>query len=108
MPGWKAFADPILRYIDPTAVSEDSFSENLNSTAEEPIITLGSAKVLASSLEVATSLQRLTVLLTSHPHPSLTRRLLGPIILPLWSLSCWPQGNEHTENVYGRPARKLL
>ena len=86
MPGWRAFVEPMLRCIDPTLFSTGSF-EDLSSAAEEPIITLGVSKVLVSSLDVAQSLQRLTGLVTSHPHPSLTKRLLRPILLPLWSLS---------------------
>lgn len=107
MPGWRAFVEPMLRCIDPTLVSTDCF-EDLSSTADEPIITLGASKVLVSSLEVAQSLQRLMVLVTSHPHPSLTKRLLRPILLPLWSLSRWTGDNENIESRYRDPARKLL
>ena len=101
MSGWKAFVEPMLRCIDPTLVSTTS-------SEEEPIVTLGTPKVLVSSHDVAQSLQRFTALVSSHPHPSLTKRLLRPILLPLWSLSRWPGGSENMEARYRKPARKLL
>lgn len=58
--------------------------------------------------EVAKGLHRLSTLLTSHPHPALSKRLLRPILLPLWALSCWRHGDEETEKTFREPARKLL
>jgi hypothetical protein len=105
MPGWKALVEPMLHGIDPSIAPT---SDELKLSTEEPIITLGISKVLVSSDEVAKSLQRLTALLSSHPNPSLTRRLLRPILLPLWSLSSWPEGKEGIDVRYRKPARKLL
>ena len=103
-PGWKALVDPILHKIDPPVGSQ---KPNISWAPDNPIITLGSHKILVSSLDVARSLRRLSALVTSHPHPSLAKRLLTPIVLPLWSLSYWP-GNDHTELHYRKPAKKLL
>lgn len=105
MPGWKAFVEPMLRCIDPSVVPT---SDEWISSTEEPIITLGTFRVLIPSVEVAKSLRRLVALVTSHPHPSLTRRLLRPVLLPLWSLSHWPEDNEQIDIRYRKPARKLL
>jgi hypothetical protein len=103
MPGWKAFVTPILGNIDASlATSPRSFQDT------GPIITLGAPKVLVPSGDVAQALKRLSVLLTSHPHPSLAKRILGPVLLPLWSISYWPNGNERTEIVYRKPAKGLL
>lgn len=104
MAGWKAFVEPIFRYIDPAIVPIVS-SPMQNS---EDIIALGASKTLVSSSELAKSLRRLTVLVTTHPHPSLTKRLLAPILLPLWSLSSWRGGDEFTDNNYRKPAMQLL
>lgn len=101
-PGWKAFVNPILASID------FSLAESSGNQDADPIITLGAPKVLVTSQDVARSLKRLSVLVTSHPHPALTKRILSPILLPLWSLSYWPHGSEHTENLYRKPARILL
>lgn len=104
MPGWKAFVEPIFRSIDPAIVSPNAEVESV----EEEIVSLSPRKILVPSLQVAKSLQRLTALVTSHPHPSLTRRLLGPILLPLWSLSSWYQSNDYIDKSYRKPARNLL
>jgi hypothetical protein len=102
-PGWKAFVEPILASIDP-ALSTTVGSKQPSNDIE----TLGSPNVLVSAPEVSKGLQRLSTLLTSHPHPSLTKRLLNPILLPLWSLSSWPDGYEYTERCYRKPAGMLL
>jgi hypothetical protein len=104
MPGWKAFVEPILASIDP-AISTMVDSKGQDSSDIE---ILGARKVLVSAAELAKGLQRLSTLLSSHPHPSLTKRLLRPILLPLWSLSYWPHGNEYTNQYYREPARRLL
>ena len=103
MPGWKAFVEPLLVAIDPALPTTVSSKRPSND-----VEILGSRKILVSSEEVAKCLRRLSTLLTSHPHPSLTKRLLNPILLPLWSLSSWPHGNEYTEKSYRKPAAKLL
>jgi len=104
MPGWKALVEPILASIDPT------ISPTMRSNRQPPneIETLGSREILVAGPEVSKGLQRLSTLLTSHPHPSLTKRLLHPILLPLWSLSYWPRRNDYTERCYRKPAGKLL
>jgi Required for nuclear transport of RNA pol II C-terminus 1/Required for nuclear transport of RNA pol II C-terminus 2 len=103
-PGWKAFVEPILASIDPSV----SLVTSLKGRPSNDVETLGSRKVLVSALESRKALQRLSTLLTSHPHPSLTKRLLRPILLPLWSLSFWPDSTENTERYYRKPARNLL
>lgn len=104
MPGWKSFVEPILRCIDPVITS----SKSQMSTSDGDIVFVGPKKTLVSSAQLAESLQRLNMLVTSHPHPSLTKRLLGPILLPLWSLASWYRGTDYIENIYRKPARDLL
>jgi len=100
MAGWKAFVDPILSSIDPTLAAQENVKD-------EEIMTLG-PRILTSSSDLAKSLQRLTALVTIHPHPSLTMRLLRPLLLPLWSISSWSSGSELIERKFCTPARKLL
>jgi hypothetical protein len=47
-------------------------------------------------------------LITTHPNPAMTKRLLSPILLPLWSLSSWDSGGEYIEQNYCNPAKRLL
>jgi len=104
MPGWKAFVEPILRCIDPCVAPGPAQRE----TPEDSIITLGVPKILVSSEAVAKSIRNLSTLLTSHPHPSLAKRLLQPVILPLWAIASWHHCDETTESLLCKPARQLL
>jgi hypothetical protein len=104
MPGWKAFVEPMLRCIDPSTTPGTAREE----LSEESIITLGVPKVIVSSEEVARRIRNLSTLLASHPHPSLAKRLLSPILLPLWAIASWHHGDETTESLFCKPARRLL
>ncbi|KAF4637199.1 hypothetical protein G7Y89_g881 [Cudoniella acicularis] len=104
MPGWGAFVEPIMRCIDPASVENTSWQ----TPSKEEILTLGSPKILVQPTELAKALRNLSTLLTSHPHPSLSKRLLRPILLPLWSLASWPQDTEAIENMFRKPAREML
>ncbi|KAH7346592.1 hypothetical protein BKA65DRAFT_477782 [Rhexocercosporidium sp. MPI-PUGE-AT-0058] len=101
--GWNAFIEPILSALDPTLSSS-----RIMKAPAESIDTLGIRKTLVTAAEVSKALHRLTTLLSSHPHPALSKRLLRPALLPLWALSCWRHGNEQTEKTFREPARKLL
>ncbi|KAL2069653.1 hypothetical protein VTL71DRAFT_14332 [Oculimacula yallundae] len=101
--GWKSFVEPIICALDPTLTSSDTKKPFTDS-----IETVGIRKIAVSAAEVAKALHRLTTLLTSHPHPALSKRLLRPLILPLWTFTCWLHGDERTEMTYCEPARKLL
>ena len=104
MAGWKNFVQPIHRYIDPAL----SPPESKETSTDGDVLFVGIKKVLVSSEKVARGLQRLSMLVTSHPHPSLAQRLLRPILLPLWSLASWHQSSDVVERVYKKPARNLL
>jgi hypothetical protein len=104
MPGWKAFVEPILHSIDP---SLPSAGEASSTALEELVVNLSAHKILTSAQDLARSIQRLSALLNAHPNPALTKRVLKPILFPLWSLSYWP-GNEHIENIYRQAAKNLL
>ena len=104
-PGWRAFVQPMLHGIDPATFP--AFESSIPNK-EGPIVTLGASKILVPSDEVAKSLQRLTALLSGHPNPALTIRLLRPVLLPLWSLASWQDANESIDSRYRTPARNLV
>lgn len=65
--------------------------------------------VIVTAPKLAGALQRLTFLLSSHPNPGLSKRLLEPLLLPLWSLSSWKTNNSKAdEDQWRAPARFLL
>lgn len=104
--GWNAFVAPMLNAIDPTIKVENQTSHVDSSNSK--IIDIGRAKVLVSAKSLASALFRLTSLITSHPHPTLTKRLLRPILLPLWSLSSWSEPDANLQKSFCNPARNLL
>ncbi|RAL60625.1 hypothetical protein DID88_009943 [Monilinia fructigena] len=101
-PGWKALVEPILGTIDPVLIS----SSTKRQSRGEEVIALGLPEVLVTAKELARALRRLIALVTSHPHPSLTKRLLNPILLPLWALFCFKEDNSTEES--RTSAEKLL
>lgn len=109
MPGWQAFAEPLLGSIDPSVGSINLGNNNTSINKEyDDIGTVSRESIIVSSTDLGLAVSRLYKLVTFHPNPSLSQRLLRPIILPLWSLSSWQNGNEATEKSYCKPARQLL
>ncbi|CAK7213016.1 hypothetical protein SCUCBS95973_001656 [Sporothrix curviconia] len=101
-PGWANFAEPMLCSVDPTtgrSAADGSRIVDLRKNA---------AAVLVSEDRVAEGLRRLQTLIISHPNPGLTRRLLHPVLLPLWALSSWTNASKKCEENYCLPARNLL
>ena len=66
--GWKCFAQPLLVAINPAISSADT------------------KDVLPMS--VLQTLKMLSTMLSEFPNPGLSKRLLSPIVLPLWDISC--------------------
>ncbi|KAI9803433.1 MAG: hypothetical protein M1833_000952 [Piccolia ochrophora] len=89
--GWNAFAAPILCEIDP------HIDEAGKNDLDEIIVT-------EAALDIA--LRRLATLVSSHPNPGLTKRLLGPSMLPLWSILCL-LGEEDQEDMRSRASSLL-
>lgn len=94
----------MLSCIDPTV--EKASTEI--AASEEDIITLGAPKILVSSSHVSRSLRNLLTLITSHPNPGLAKRLLKPLLLPLWSLASWHDDGQTLENIFCKPAMEML
>ena len=72
--GWELFARPLLETISPGATREASPENHI----------IGQVDVDEQHLRRA--LSRLATITSSYSHPGLLKRLVGPIILPLWGL----------------------
>lgn len=101
--GWRAVAEPILSPINPSSAAASAWE-----IAPGEIIDLSRDRVLVSDEQLAQALFRLQALLISHPNPSLSKRLLHPIILPLWALASSVRPQAHCEERYCKPAQNLL
>lgn len=79
----------------------------LNSDEAE-IIDLSKPVVLVTAEQLAQALYRLQALLISHPNPSLSRRLLNRVVLPLWALASWMKPSPQCHEKFCQPAQNLL
>lgn len=101
--GWKFLAEPMLNRIKPPP------GDLGEPTAEsDGIIDLSGNKTLVRHDELATALRRLRSLIASHPNPGLCKRLLSPLLLPLWALSSWPDAQPSVIESVCVPALELL
>lgn len=105
--GWKAVAEPILRTINPS-IGAGSQNVKLHDNTAEEILDLSKPTVLVTADQLAQALHRLQALLISHPNPSLSKRLLHRIILPLWTISSWIRPHQDCQERFCQPAQNLL
>jgi hypothetical protein len=71
--------------------------------------TIKPRDIVVTDLQLSEALRRLVSLLSSHPNPTLSKRLLDRLILPLWSLASFEGvAGEYVEEHYRAPARFLL
>ncbi|CAD6500600.1 BgTH12-06310 [Blumeria graminis f. sp. triticale] len=105
-PGWRAFVEPIYAHICPSAMQCKSQIYRKYESIDVEILSMH--RILSTAEEVYHALQRLQVLVTSHPHPSLANRLLRPILLPLWAIFWRSQEYSQVENSFGNTAKNLL
>lgn len=64
--------------------------------------------MLVTAEQLAQALYRLQALLISHPNPSLSRRLLSRVVLPLWALASWIRPSPQCHEKFCQPAQNLL
>jgi hypothetical protein len=99
--GWALLADPILQAINPTVVT-GTHKREAGFIMDDAI---ESALVSQSDLELA--LNRLSMLILSHPSPGLTGRLVQPLLLVLWALANF-RGSSFTATEVSKAAFALI
>ncbi|KAI0911744.1 hypothetical protein F4823DRAFT_635622 [Ustulina deusta] len=108
-PGWREFAEPMLACINPSLSSKKSLAEPLVfSAGPDEVVDFQKRTILVQPDALHVALKRLSSLLNSHPNPGLTKRLLSPLLMPLWALSSWPLPTPHVEERYCQPAQALV
>ncbi|KAF1364642.1 hypothetical protein EJ07DRAFT_97146 [Lizonia empirigonia] len=94
--GWKIFVQPILEAISPkdtaTAVSRNSTQD----------------RVLVQDQDLLLALQRLSVITTSYSHGGLIKRLVGPVLLPLWALLNYARSKRSLNKAWGELPRNVI
>lgn len=83
-------------------------SSNEEGADSDGVIDFSRNKVLVQYNDLITSIHRLRSLVVSHPNPGLCKRLLSPLLLPLWALACWPNAEASVAEKLCTPALELL
>ena len=65
-------------------------------------------RVLTRPKDLVTALRRLMCFVLSSPYPGQCRRMINPILLPLWALSSWQGPSQSASESICIPARTLL
>ncbi|KAK5636560.1 hypothetical protein RRF57_012272 [Xylaria bambusicola] len=108
-PGWREFAEPMLSCINPSLSSNKNPEEPVVFNAgPDGVVDLQKRAVLVEADALHVALRRLSSLLNSHPNPGLTKRLLSPLVMPLWALSSWPLPPTLVNEQYCQPAQALI
>lgn len=63
-------------------------------------------EILVSEAQLRLSIERLSALTLLHPNPGLLKRIIPPVLLPLWGLNCFSK--EHEKPWWQEKASKLL
>ncbi|KAK5660901.1 hypothetical protein OQA88_12274 [Cercophora sp. LCS_1] len=83
--GRKYLADPMINRIKPPLEALN----NISNSEDDGIVDLSREKTLVPPDDLNMALHRLYSLVVSHPNPGLCKRLLSPLLLPLWALGSW-------------------
>ena len=94
--GWKMFAQPILEAILPKDIAT---AVPRNSTKD---------RVLVQDQQLLRALQRLAVITTSYSQAGLIKRLVGPILLPLWALLNYARSKRSLNEVWSELPRNII
>ncbi|KAK0634661.1 hypothetical protein B0T17DRAFT_485048 [Bombardia bombarda] len=103
--GWKYLAEPMLREIRPPP---GGLGDSSADVGVDGIVDLSSERVMVKHDDLVTALQRLHTLAVSHPNPGLCKRLLSPLLLPLWAFASWPNAQPPMSDKISAPALELL
>lgn len=93
--GWNLFALPLLQSIYP------------NGNASSMMKAKG-RMILVEEINLLQSLQRLAVIIKSYSHAGLIKRLVAPLLLPLWSLLAYATSRPALAKEWSESAKAIL
>ena len=97
-PGWNSFVKPIVKALMP-----DSSPQPVHKIHN----TLQSIPVVVSCGDIRRAISRLAALMLIHPNPGLVKRIVHPLSLSLWAITC--VSNDLSEVLsLGEKARQIL
>lgn len=99
----------MIACINPSLSTQERLAEPLVfSAGPDEIVDLRTHTILIQADALHVALKRLSSLLNSHPNPGLTKRLLRPLLMPLWSLSSWVAPTLQVKDQYCQPSQILI
>ncbi|KAF9877591.1 hypothetical protein CkaCkLH20_04726 [Colletotrichum karsti] len=117
-PGWNTFVEPLLCNLNPSRKATEETrvkqEEDADITAlkikqeDSDIVDLSGQGVLVTADDLFVTFKRMHSMINSTPYPAQTKRMLDPVLLQLWAVSCWGDTSSRTEQRYSKPARSLL
>ncbi|KAL2364517.1 hypothetical protein RJZ56_002563 [Blastomyces dermatitidis] len=108
--GYRIFVKPILDSLHGNMTNEVAawlrrFASDGSALTGSPLDNLEGV-VLIDEPKLLLSITRLSALVLLHPNPGLLKRLVQPVLLPLWALGCYAR--EHRKSFwYGKVSRLL-
>ncbi|KAF2788991.1 hypothetical protein K505DRAFT_328549 [Melanomma pulvis-pyrius CBS 109.77] len=96
MIGWELFARPLLQEINPEKAAYPTLR---HSTLDQ---------VVVGEQDLKLALKRLSVIISSYSHAGLIKRLVGPVLLPLWGLMSYVKSRPSLEKEWAELPRALL
>ncbi|OJD28287.1 hypothetical protein ACJ73_00309 [Blastomyces percursus] len=108
--GYRIFVKPILDSLHGNITNEVTawlrrFSLDGSALTESPLDNLEGI-VLIDEPKLLLSITRLSALVLLHPSPSLLKRLIQPVLLPLWALGCYAK--KHRKSFWYDKVSSLL
>jgi hypothetical protein len=100
--GHSIFVEPLFKAItaNPDDISRPwlrSFSTSADNTHRQDAETILPGQNLVDESMLWLVIERLSALSLQHPNPALVKRLVQPVLLPLWGLSCYAREKEKKE-----------
>lgn len=94
--GWDLFAMPILQKVYPKQMEENGLSMQHRDG------------VFVQDLDLKLALKRLIAILSSTSHAGLMKRLIGPLLLPLWALLNFAKARPSLGKEWARLSQAIL
>lgn len=88
--GWELFARPLQQMLDPKPTERND------------------GQVLVQEQDLSIALGRLLAIAVSYSHAGILRRLIGPILLPLWALLTYAQSRSALNRQWALLSKSIL
>lgn len=102
--GHSIFIEPLFKAITATIDTNSSRWLRFFGPQGQAIVQPHTAPtdILVGELTLSLALDRLSVMALQHPNPGLVKRLVQPILLPLWGLTCFTQSKKNKKVLYDK------